>query len=133
MTLDILYGSCLEPRHAVGRNDRRRLAIGAGRSETDLGGAIIVDAVAADDRVDMVAVAQSVLDTLEEDEAHSTAEHGASRAGVEGPTLAIRRDHPAFLMKVAALLWECYRHSTSYRHVRLEELQALAGLGHGEQ
>src|SRR6185312_6251469 len=133
VALDVADRARLDGGVGEGHLDRGRLALDARGGETDLGGAIVVDAAAADHRIDVVAVGERILEALECDHPGTAAEHGAGGTGIERPAVTVRGRHGAFLVQVAALLRKANGDAAGERHVRLVQQQALAGLRHREQ
>src|SRR5690606_20945629 len=116
-----------------GRGDGLRLPDYTGRREPDLAGAVIVDAVAPDDRIDVVAVGDGLFQPLEKNDAGAAAEDGARGIGIERAAETVRRDHAAFLVDIAAFLRKGDRDAAGERHVAAVGEQVLAGLGHCQQ
>ncbi len=93
----------------AGQGERRRddlgLSLDARRRVADLGGAVVVDRGALDDRVDVVAVGERILEPLQEDDADAAAEHRAARARVERAAVAVGREDAALLVTTGPARW----------------------------
>ena len=103
------------------------LRIHARREIPDLGGPVVVDRGAFDDRVDRVPVPQCVRQAAEHDCPGAAAEDGALCIGVERPALAVRRQDLALFVRVPQPVRLLERAPPGERHVALVEEQALAG------
>ena len=86
-----------------GRADDGMLAFHADRGEAGLVAAVVVDAHAADDRVDGVAVTAGVGQTLEQHHGGTVGEHRALGIGIEAAGETVRREHRAGFVAVAAV------------------------------
>ena len=133
MTLDIAHAARVDAGLRKRLLDRGDLTVDAGGGEPDLARAVIAQATAEDDGVDVVAVGDRVLEPLQQDDARAAAEDGPAGRRVERAAMTVRRHHAAFLMQIAAMLRERDRRAASQRHVRLVQQQALAGLRHRDE
>ena len=115
------------------RGDDGSLAGHAGCREAGLVGAVVVDADAADDGVDGVAVGDGVGQALEGHHRGAVGEHGALRVGVEAARVPVRRQHRAFLMQVAAVGWARERRTAGQRQAAMPGAQRVESLRDGDQ
>jgi hypothetical protein len=83
VALDVVDAARVHARERLRLDDRRGLAVHRRREIARLAGAVVVDGAAADDGVDVVAVAQRRGERPEHHHARAAAEHGALRAVVE--------------------------------------------------
>jgi hypothetical protein len=133
VALDIANALGREIRHCQGGANAFSLTADARRGEADLARAVIVDAIAFDDRIDGVAVRDRVGQPLDQHDAGAGAEHSAGRARVEWPAVAVARGNAAILIEIATLLRQGNRYPTGQRHVALKGRQALASLRYCKQ
>ena len=87
--LDVADGFRLDLGHGDGVGGGGRLAVGAGGPVAEFGGAVVVDRRAADDGVDVVAVADRVRQGLQQDQARPAAEKRSLGVGVEGAAMPV--------------------------------------------
>ncbi len=113
--------------------DNSRLTLRARSGIAHLGGAIIIDAAAANDCMDVIAVGECIVEPLEQHAARATPEHRAARRSVEGPADPIAGHHAAGLVDIAALLRHRDGNAAGKRHVGLAGKQTLTGLRHAKQ
>ena len=95
-----------DARGGLGEGDDIGLGVHAGRGETDLVRAVVVDGPAFDHGEDRIAVGDGLAEALEQDDAAAVAEDGAGGIGIEGAAGAVRRNHAVFLIEIVALLRE---------------------------
>src|SRR2546423_2332644 len=91
------------------------LAFNTGRGVTHLGVAIIINGRSFDNRMDVIAVGERIVQPLEQHHASAAAGNGAARASIEGAAMAIRREDAALLVDITAG-WR-QRHSTGKSHI----------------
>ena len=77
-------------RRIVGETERAELAFARGREEVAI--EVVAQADAADERVNFIAVAEGVGETLEDDDARAFADDEAAGSGVEGRATAGGRE-----------------------------------------
>jgi hypothetical protein len=105
----------------------------AGRGVAGLDRTVVADRGAADHRVDLVAIAQRVLQPLEADHGHAgIGEHRALGVGVERADRAVGRIHAALAVQIAAA-GHAHQHAAGQTHVGFAGEQALAGQMHRDQ
>ena len=123
----------VDVRHGQGIGDHIRLPVDRRSRVTHAVGAVVVDRRSPDDRVDVVAVPEGVLQPLQHNDAHPAAADGAAGPVVEGPAVAIfRQDHP-FLVIVALFLRDRDRHAAGQSHVAGVVQKILVSQVHGNQ
>ena len=123
-------------RHAgvvQGGADDGMLAFHADRGEAGLVAAVVVDAHAADDGVDGVAVTAGVSQALEQHHGSTVGEHRALGIGIEAAGEAVRREHRAGFVAVAAVDRGGDGNASGQRHPALTGTQRLHGLDDGHQ
>ena len=133
VALDVLDGARVDVGEPVGLDHASRLAVDARREVVDLGGAVVVDGAAADDRVDHVAVVERVLEPAERHDARARAEDGSLRAVIERVAVPVRREDLALLVEVAAPLGQLDRHAAGEREVALPAQERLDGEVRGDE
>ena len=133
VALDIADRARVDVGGRMRHGDRRGLAVDARRGEADLACAVIVDADAANDGVDLVAICNRIFQPLQHDESGAAAEDRAAGAGVEGTAMAVRGDDAALLGEIAAALRKGDRDAAGQGHVAAMAEQALHGLRHCQQ
>ena len=109
------------------------LAFHADRGEAGLVAAVVVDAHAADDRVDGVAVTAGVSQALEQHHGGTVGEHRALGIGIEAAGEAVGREHRAGFVAVAAVDRGGDGNAPGQRHAALTGTQRLHGLDDGHQ
>ena len=112
--------------HRVRFRHRLSLAVDARCEVADFRAAIIVDRGAADDGIDAVTIFDRVRQPTQSHDSRSAAKDGASRLSIERPAVSVWREHLAFVMHVAATMWDLDRDAACKRHVALTAQQALA-------
>ena len=123
-------------RHAgvvQGGADDGMLAFHADRGEAGLVAAVVVDAHAADEGVDGVAVTAGVGQTLEQHHGGTVGEHRALGIGIEAAGETVRREHRAGFVAVAAVDRGGDGNAPGQRHPALTGAQRLHGLDDGHQ
>ncbi len=133
MRFHIADAACVDVGHGQGHRDNFGLALDARGGIADLGGAVVVGRIAADNAIDGVAILDRVRDALEQHHRGAVAEHRAGRPFVEGAAMPVRRQHAAFLVEVALSLRQHDGHAAGERHVALVRSDALACGGDGHQ
>ena len=98
-----------------------------------VGLAVLVDAPAADHRVDDVAVALGVGKPLQHQRAHAFAGHEAVRAMIEGEAAAVGRQHAGLTGLDVHHRARHHRHTTGEREVAVVGDQTVAGVGDRDQ
>ena len=129
VTFDIADAACIDSGLYQRLRNRLNLTVDARRGEADFRCAVIVDAAAEDDGVDVIAIGNRLVEPLEQHGAGAAPEDRAARRRVERTTVAVCRHHPALLVQITAPLRKRDRHAAGERHVGLIEKEALAGLG----
>ena len=87
--LDAADGFRLDLGHGDGVGCCGRLAVGAGGPVAEFRGAVVVDRRAADDGVDVVAVANGIRQRLQQDQARPAAEKRSRGVGVKGAAMPV--------------------------------------------
>lgn len=90
VALDELDALGFPARRSVGETERAELAFARGREEVAI--EVVAQADAADERVNFIAVAEGVGETLEDDDARAFADDEAAGGGVEGRATAGGRE-----------------------------------------
>src|ERR1700677_5136853 len=114
MPLYVTYAVRGDARLRQGLLDGGGLTVYAWGGETNLASSIIAEATAENDAVDLIAVGDRVLQPLQEDDARAAAKDRTAGGRVERAAMTVRRDHAAFLMQRAAMLWEGHRRAPSH-------------------
>ena len=109
--LDIADLVGADPGGALGRMNHRRLAGRAGRSETHLGCAVVVDRAAADHGQNLAAIGHGIFVALEHHRAQAAGEDRATGTLVEGAYMPVQRRHTAFLGEIALRLRQADGHA----------------------
>ena len=117
----------------MGHGNNGCLSGHTGRGETGLVGAIVVDCAATQHGVDLVAIRQRLSEWFQHHEASSVAKRGPRRGGIERTAMAIRRQHTAFLVQIAATYRHGQRNATSQSQIALSGTQRQHRLDHGDQ
>ncbi len=107
--------------------DHGGLALHAGRREAGFVTAVVVDADAANYRVNVVTRRQRVVERLERDHRRAVAEQRAGRVRVEGTGVPVARQHATLLVHVAGVLRDRQRRAAGQRHVAQTGTQLLHG------
>src|ERR1051325_10082946 len=84
---------------------------------TNLRRSIVVDGRALDNRVDVVAVSECIVQTLQQDHTGAVPTYSSLCFGVERAAESIRRQDTAFLKHVTALRWNLDRDTSCEGHV----------------
>lgn len=117
MAFDVGDAVGLDPCDGMGSPNGVGLAADARRGIANFGSAIVRNALAENDGVDVIAIANGVFQSLQQDSARPVAEYRTRRFGVEGAAASVRRHHSAFEMHVAAPLWNGDGDSACERHI----------------
>ena len=113
--------------------NRAGLSVDAWGGETGFAAAVVVDAVSANDGVDVVALFNGVVQSFDNNRTGTVAEQSSGGVCVEGSAVTIGREDVAFLVKVALVLRELHRRSTSDRGIAVTGRQRGAGLDDRDQ
>ena len=116
-----------DPRHRMGLGDGARLPVDARRQIARLGRAVVVDRRALDDRPDVVAIGQRILQPAQHHRPGPRAEDRALGAMVEGMAMPVRRQDLALLEHIAAPVGQLDRHAARQRHVAFAVQERLTG------
>ena len=81
-----------------------RLSCDGGRGVADFISSIVIGGKTANDGVDLVAIGERRIISLQNNEARAVSTNGSSRQSVKGAAMAIRRFNPSFAREVAASL-----------------------------
>ncbi len=133
MALDVADARGVHARRALGHGNRLGLSGHARRGEGDLVVTIVVQAPAADQRVDVISVGERILHPAQRHDARAVTEHGSGRVRVERAAMTVVRDHAALLVEVTALLRKGDRDPAREREIALKGFEALAGLRDGDE
>ncbi|RPK29375.1 hypothetical protein EES39_40035 [Streptomyces sp. ADI92-24] len=123
--LQVLGVGRVETGGRPGLHDRGGLLVDAGRGEPDLGGTVVGDGAAPDDRPDRVVVGERVGQPAQHDHTHPVAGHGAAGPLVEGPAAAVRGEDAALVVDVSPLVHRVHGDTAGQRGVALAEQQRL--------
>ncbi len=104
VSLDIADGRDIDTGQCLRGGDHLGLAIDTRRHVADLGRAVVVDGKAANDRVDVIAIAHRFVGALEHDQADTVAENGSTGGHIKRTAAALRRNKTALFGDVATLL-----------------------------
>ena len=133
MRFDVGDGVGCDAGAGLRERDDFRMPAHARRGEADFRGAVVVERLAFDDRVDLIAIGDRIREPLQDHDARAAGKDGAARLRIERPAPAIRRSHAAFLVEVAAILRKRERHAAGERDVAAMVEQALAGDADGDE
>jgi hypothetical protein len=111
----------------------RCLPVHARRQVPRLGCAVVVHGRALDDRVDVIAGLERVLQTPQHDDARTAAKHRPLGAVIERPAMSVRRKDLPLLVQVAAAMGQLDRRAAGERHVALARKQTLGSQMHCDQ
>ena len=126
MRLDIPDAVRLDAGDGQRLGDHSRLAVDTRRRIAGLAGAVVVDRSAADDRVDVIAVDERIVQALEDDDADAAAVDGAGGTCVEGTAMSVRGEDSALLEEVADPLRSGDRNAACNGNVAFAGQKALA-------
>lgn len=104
-----------------------------GAVELGLVAAVVVDGGPKDHAEDPVAVGERVRQAPQHDDGRPVAEDGAARLLVEGPRVAVGRQHRAFLVDIPAPRRRRDGNAPGESKVALAGTKALEGLGDGDE
>ncbi len=96
--LDIYIG------HGQCRGNSGGLSCDGGRGVADFISAIVIGGKTANDSVDLVAIGERRIISLQNDEARAVSTNGSTRQSVKGAAMAIRRFNPSLAREVATSL-----------------------------
>ncbi len=133
MALHIADAARIDVGHGMGHFDDGRLAVTLGAVKPTFDAPSLLTPEPRTMAVNMIAVGDGVLETLQEHHAATVAKDGAGRVGIEGTARAVRGNHAALEVLITPLLRERDGDSAGERHVRLIEEQALTCLCDGQQ
>ena len=133
MRFDITDLVRLDAGHGQRGPDDAGLPLHAGGGEAHLVGTIAVDGSTADDGVDVIAIAQRILETPQHDDARPAAQHGAAGTGIEGAAVPVTRQDGTIAIEITAVLQQVQRHATGQGRVAFLRQQRLAGHVHSHQ
>src|SRR5882724_934003 len=131
--LNVADGGRIDSRSSMGQSNHLGLSLDAWRGVSDFCGAVIVDAEAANYGINMIAVGERIIQTLEQHNSAAAPEHGSLRVGIEGSAMPIGGNHSTFLIGIATLLRKGNGNSSGQRHITLVGEQTLAGLSNREE
>src|SRR5579885_1321744 len=127
MCLDILNCFRVDPGIPQRFRNDSGLSIQPWSGIADSDAAIIINRRTANDCIDMVAIMQGIIKTLQTDHANAVPHHAASRLSIKSATLTIGRDDTTLFIEIAALLRDSDGYTTSESYITLVAEQALTG------
>ncbi len=103
------------------------LPFDAGRQVSHFARSIVVDCRPENQRVDMVAVCEGILDASQCHNSQTTSKHGAAGSRIERSTVAVPGENLSFTIGVAMSMRDLDRDSASQSHVAFMIEQTLTG------
>ena len=133
MGLDIPNRARLNARGGMGLANNFGLRLDGWRGITDFVRAIVVDRIALDDRDNLIAVFNRILQAAQDHKPRPVAKDRARGIRIKRPAMPVRRGHAVRRIEVGALGWIGDRDTPRHGHIRGATPQALTGLRHGHQ
>ena len=133
MGLNILNGLGIHSGNSQSVGNHLGLSIHRWRCVADAIGAVVVKSGAFDDRVNVVAVFQSVFQTFQHHHAHTAAADGSAGLVIEGAAVTVLGKNHAFLIIVTLFLRNGNGNATGQGHVAIVIQQILASQMNGHE
>src|SRR5882762_8224073 len=112
----------------MSQRNHLRLAFHARRGVANFCGAVVVHTEPANHRMNVVAVFQSVLKTLQQDYSAAAAENRSLRISVKSLAMPVGGNHAAFLIQIAAFLRQRDGNRARESHIALISQKTLTSL-----